>query len=180
MLLCERRHGDIHWWLERFCQFDNLPLLCISCDLATDSRWDLGNRNTAHELLSLAESFVDVAGGGPPCSTTSRARHNKKMPGPRPLRFRDSFWGRSDLTLSEQSRVAEANRIWLNTLMIFEAISLRGGAHFWEHPADPGVEVSGIPTKCNTRRPGLGLPGRSLTSALLKARGPSALAFRLL
>ena len=136
----ERRKHDLQEWVERFCAFHGLRLLMISADLATDSRWNLAEASTFHELLSLCEAFVDVVIGGPPCATTSRVRHNRRQPGPRPVRFRHCVWGRNDLSPSEYSRVKESNNIWLHFLALCEATSLRGGGHAWEHPGDPGQE----------------------------------------
>ena len=86
------------------------------------------------------EGLIDVALGGPPCSTVARSRH-VPLPGgggPRPLRFRDQLWGRNDLKPFEMERVLEANTLWLNFMAICESVSSRAGAHLWEHPADPG------------------------------------------
>ena len=110
----------------------------ISCQL--DSRWDL-TIPALFELLHRAatERLIDVIGGGPPCATTSRARHNPK--GPRPLRGRSKdFWGFPDLSWAEFLRVSEANSFWLYTMSIMEAVAASGGAFWWEHPDDPGRE----------------------------------------
>ena len=110
----------------------------ISVDLASDDRWDLSDHRTFHEILQMLDGYVDIILGGPPCSTVSRARHNKRAGGPRPLRFRWCIWGRSDLTMAEQARVRESNILWAHFMLACERYSGRGGAHLWEHPEDPG------------------------------------------
>ena len=75
----------------------------ISVDLAVDDRWDLGNVRTFHEILQMLDGYVDIILGGPPCSTVSRAGHNRRRSGPRPLRFRWCVFG-EDRTLHGQKR----------------------------------------------------------------------------
>ena len=70
----------------------------------------------------------------------SRARFNRKHLGPRPVRFRDQFWGRNDLTKHEYVRVVESNTLYVNSLGLMERVSSRQGLHFWEHPEDPGEQ----------------------------------------
>ena len=66
------------------------------CSTAT-SRFQLGsgqrqeagysvdlNVRTFHEILQMLDGYVDIILGGPPCSTVSRARHNRRRSGPRP------------------------------------------------------------------------------------------------
>ena len=88
----------------------------------------------------MLDGYVDIILGGPPCSTVSRARHNRRRSGPRPLRFRWCVWGRPDLTRSEEARVREANILWAHFMLACERVSGRGGAHGWEHPEDPGCD----------------------------------------
>ena len=91
-------------------------------------------------LYSMAtEGLLDGVGGGPPCSSVSRARHIRRRPGPRPVRGRhEGFWGLPDLTPAEHARVAEANTLWLNFWALCEAVTGRGGLYWMEHPEDPG------------------------------------------
>ena len=103
-----------------------------------DSRWDLSVPATFMALMLLAEEgLIDLVLGGPPCSTWSKVRF---LPGgPPPLRLRGSFvWGLPGLTAHQQNRVREGNVLMVNFLAICEAVSLRGGGHLLEHPADPG------------------------------------------
>lgn len=98
----ERRSGDIQSYVESLCIARQVPILMISVDLAVDDRWDLGNVRTFHEILQMLDGYVDIILRVPPCSTVSRARHNRRRSGPRPLRFRWCVWGRPDLTRSEE------------------------------------------------------------------------------
>lgn len=106
----ERRPGDIHECIEKQALFHGLSVFVTSADLATDSRWDLTDPTTFSQLLEMAEAHIDATGGGPPCSTVSRARFNRRVAGPRPVRFRKCFWGRSGFSNWERSRVTEANQ----------------------------------------------------------------------
>ena len=147
MTLClfsgQRREGDIASQVAALAKAAGLLVLVVSIDLdGGAAAWDLLDPEVQSTIMEMAEGgFVDVAVGGPPCATTSRARYNRRHPGPPPLRRRGRFfWGLPHLAPSGQQRVAEANRLWLFTLMVFETVSSRGGAHLWEHPSDPGVE----------------------------------------
>ena len=135
----ERRPDDVEAWLSRRCDEEDLKLLMISIDLATDSNWDFTIPASYHAIMELVdEGLIDVAIGGPPCSTVSRSRHVFIPGGPRPLRFRHCLWGRPDLKPWEKSRLEESNVLWLNFMSVCEGVSSRYGAHLWEHPADPG------------------------------------------
>eukprot|EP00438_Fugacium_kawagutii_P028962 Skav210523 [mRNA] locus=scaffold3045:172599:178253:+ [translate_table: standard] len=137
----ERRAGDIQEHLMNMCRGEGLKLLMVSVDLATDANWDYTSPETFHSIMELVEEgLIDIVIGGPPCSTVSRSRHVPLPGGPRPLRFRSCIWGRPDLKPWEAERVAEANTLWLNYLATCEGVSMRGGAHGWEHPADPEEE----------------------------------------
>ena len=142
ILICfagERRPQDIHDWLSHMCCAAAIQALIISVDLATDARWDLSLPATFHKLLSLAEQgFIDILIGGPPCATVSAARFNTSSPGPRPVRFRDEFWGRKGLSQHEHSRVVEANTLYINFLALLEAVGSRGGGFLLEQPEDRG------------------------------------------
>lgn len=136
----ERRPGDIHECIEKQALFHGLSVFVTSADLATDSRWDLTDPTTFSQLLEMAEAHIDATGGGPPCSTVSRARFNRRVAGPRPVRFRKCFWGRSGLSNWERSRVTEANQLYINKMALDEKVSSRGSSHWTEHPLDPGCE----------------------------------------
>lgn len=137
----ERRPGDIEHHVRDVCDERNIPLLMISIDLATDANWDYTIPATFHSMMQLVDDgLVDIVVGGPPCSTVARSRHVYLKGGPRPLRFRWCLWGRGDLKPWEFARVKEANTLWLNYMTTCEGVSSRGGAHLWEHPADPEEE----------------------------------------
>ena len=90
------RDFDVAYYLRLLAAAHGLELLLLCADLATDWRWDLSLPATFAALASLAEQgYIDILIGGPPCSTWSRARFNKSILGPRPLRFRGAqSWGR--------------------------------------------------------------------------------------
>ena len=140
MFAGERRSGDIQDYLQQMMEAEGLELLMLSVDLAEDPAWDFTCQTTVHRIMGLAEEgLIDAWIGGPPCSTVARSRFVKIRHGPRPLRFRWALWGRPDLRPHERARVHEANSLWLNFLMVAEAVASRGGCYFWEHPADLGV-----------------------------------------
>ncbi len=108
-----------------------------SVDLGNDPQWDFTVAENLHVLYQLAvQGLIDAAVGGPPCATWSRLRH--RSGGPRPLRFRDQLWGRTDLSATEHDRLMEANLLMFNFWAFCEAIAVRGGIYIKEHPDDPG------------------------------------------
>ena len=119
----ERRDYDLAYWTTFLAQAAGFSILLLTADLREDAGWDLGNAQTFARLYQLCiEGLVDIIVGGPPCSTSSRARHNYIEGGPRPLRFRDCPWGRSDLTPVEAHKVAIANTLWVNFMSLCEAV----------------------------------------------------------
>eukprot|EP00435_Cladocopium_sp_Y103_P042260 s2492_g11.t1 len=137
MFAGERRAQDVQECLEAMLA-NQEPVLMLSVDLAADPLWDFTNPCTFHSIMQLArEGLIDIWLGGPPCSTVARSRHAYFKGGPRPLRFRWCVWGRADLTWSEQRRVDEANRLWINFWAVADEVCSHGGAYLLEHPADP-------------------------------------------
>ena len=134
------RPETIQHYMDKLAAEYGVVVLTLSVDLAVDGNWDLSWPPTAELMQDTADQgLVDGAAGGPPCSTVSRARFNRRCPGPRPVRTRGLYvWGLPHLTAHERKRVSEANILWLNTLAYFESISLQQGVHLLEHPADPG------------------------------------------
>ena len=72
-----------------------LPLLFLTVDIENDPRWDLSKRGAFHTLMALVRSGdADALIMGPPCSTWSKARSNRRVAGARPVRSRADFpWG---------------------------------------------------------------------------------------
>ena len=66
------------------------------------------------------------------------------------------------LTAAQKARVREGNVLMVNFLALCEAVSLRGGGHLLEHPADPGrdpfpaiwstEELQALELRCNAIR----------------------------
>jgi len=134
-----RRRGDYQEHVERLSAQIGLVVWVISIDMSSDAPWDLSDKGVQEELLSLGEDgCVDIVGGGPPCGSTSRARHRRVARGPRPLRGRaqEQFWNLGGLSGKEKARRDEANALWLFTMALIEVVSVRGGRHVWEHPED--------------------------------------------
>ena len=110
----------------------------VNVDVAHGAEFDLTDELVVAKFRTLAESgYFDGGHGGPPCSTWSVVRF--KPGGPGPLRFRDSPWGRDELSPQDQRRVDDANRILVATMMILKAIVKSGGFASLEHPRDPGT-----------------------------------------
>ncbi|CAK0846343.1 unnamed protein product [Prorocentrum cordatum] len=134
-----RRRGDVQEVVERLAKERNLRVIFLSADLLDDPRWDLANPSTFSALMELCEGgWVDIVLGGPPCSTWSRARYNRRRPGPPPVRSRLCPRGLPGLKAWEAARVAESNTLTLNLLALCEARGQSGGAFLIEHPEDPG------------------------------------------
>ena len=135
----DHRPGDLQDWLEKFVVEAGLILLFLTVDITHDPQWDLTLPNTYDSICALAlEGLLDVFVAGPPCNTVSRLRHLFLENGPRPLRSRVLPWGLPGLSANENSRLIEANRLWLNTMSLAEIVSMQGGGHLIEHPGDPG------------------------------------------
>ena len=80
--------------MEKLARRQDLRVLFLSADLLDDPRWDLANPSTFSALMELCEGgWVDIVLGGPPCSTWSRARYNRRRLGPPPVRSRLCPWG---------------------------------------------------------------------------------------
>ena len=136
----QRRHKDIEFYVCRGARQKGMAIHFTTVDLARDAKWDLANPAVFSMVMeAVEEGLVDVVLGGPPCSTWSIARH---FPGgPRPVRSRGKYvWGLPNLREHEKARVSESNVLTLNTLAAMEGVSLRGGGHLLEHPADPGED----------------------------------------
>lgn len=125
------REFDIKHYVLSMAATLGFQVLFLNADLSTDWRWDLAHAATFAILMSLAEGgFIDIILGGPPCGTWSRARFNRAIQGPRPLRFRGSqCWGRSDLTAAEKARVSEANILMIHFLTLCEVVAKLGGGY---------------------------------------------------
>ena len=135
----ENRDFDLEWWLLELASRNSLSVLVASVDLGADLAWDLTNYETFHELYEMSVTgLLDAVVGGPPCSTWSRLRF--LAGGPRPLRFRDSPWGRRDATAVEHDRLTEGNLCMINFMALCEAVAVRGGLYLQEHPEDPGED----------------------------------------
>jgi hypothetical protein len=124
-----RRSGDIEEWVTALGTKIGLAILFLSIDLDADAKSDMLSNSTFSLLMGLCEDgMVDFIGGGPPCSTWSMARFVKLLHSlfPRPLRFRGELeWGRTDLTVAENKHLREANMLFIHTLALLEAVSLR-------------------------------------------------------
>ena len=126
----EPRAGDVVTWLfdprDELCP--EMHLLVLSADLDYDSNWDLSRSDTQQALSQLThEGLIDGVGGGGPCSTWSRARWNKAVPGPRPVRMRGRYcWGLPGLRDWERARVREANVLTMAFMALCEDVSLCG------------------------------------------------------
>ena len=85
----ERRERDIEHWLYDIHRELNpaMIIFVLSIEIARDPEWDLAHPRTAACLHALADGgYIDIVGGGPPCSTFSISRFNDSQPGPRPVR----------------------------------------------------------------------------------------------
>ena len=49
----------------------------------------------------------------------------------------EQAWGRRDVRGAEADHLKLANKLMVNFLTACEGVSLRGGSHLLEHPADP-------------------------------------------
>ena len=101
---------------------------------------DLIDREFFEKLRFDCERFAG-AYASPPCSTVSRARHNKITGGPRPLRARsDPFLPLEGLTADELKKCQIGTHLFLACLDLPCRVAAAGGWATKEQPRDPGIE----------------------------------------
>ncbi len=109
-----------------------------SHDLTVDHNWQT-------VLDKIASGGFDFIVAAPPCNTFSRARHNRKHLGPRPIRSIDYVRGFPWLKDADKQRVDQANLLVERTLEACAAGHSQTTAFLIEHPEQLGIANGLIP-----------------------------------
>ena len=107
-------------------------------DLTQEEAW----KTVKDKLLKGFYDFVIVA---PPCNTFSRARHNKRHLGPKPLRSWDYLKGFPWLKATDQAKVTTANLLVERALEACELAHQTGAIFLVEHPEQLGLASQLVP-----------------------------------
>ena len=145
--LGKQHPGDLGHCIRRdFSRRGLATPVVVACGPAAGSG-NLFYRNEFEKLLSdVEQGLFQGAGGGPPCSTVSKVRHQemrtkKGQLAPRPLRSRSKpLQALEGLSPKETRQCDEGTVIFLRFLWLITAAGKRGAWVFMEHPADPGYE----------------------------------------
>lgn len=136
-----RRKFDVEWLLRILGQSLSFEIDIVSVDVAIAPTLDLSLDDVLASLLRQVQcGHLKVVLAGPPCGTWSRARHNQRFRGPRPLRSRAEPWGRTDVVLSasEARSLPLASTLLRSRIALAAEVKKAGGVALIKHPADPG------------------------------------------
>ena len=104
-----RRHSDVAACLRQAEASGNIKLILKEFDIERSPDHDLTNVALWTEILETLDEgswFIIVS---PPCNTFSRARFQRRHPGPRPVRTKAWPRGFPWLSNANKQKVAEAN-----------------------------------------------------------------------
>lgn len=141
------RAGDIRDHLTRLQSHFKFVLNVDEYDWEQDPSHDLSKTELWDKIFRKVESgFYDVIMLSPPCGTFSRARHNRRSAGPRPIRSKDWPWGFPWLSATDMSKAQLANLFIKKSLQL--ASIQTPLKKFWllEHPEDLGTSSECLAT----------------------------------
>ena len=123
-----RRQGDLQHYVELAMVKLDVQIKVVSLDVQVDARLgDLADpKIVAFWELEIRRGRVVAMMGGPPCSTWSVARFNRRRPGPRPVRSMEQPWGLDGLTPAEQASVELGNLLLRAALRFARMLALSG------------------------------------------------------
>lgn len=135
----KRRHSDIASFVRKAESEGVIVLDLIEYDIERSPQHDLRSDSLWDKIFAKLKSTPCFLFVSPPCNTFSRARFQKRYPGPRPLRTR--LWPRGFLWLSKKNKAAveEANQFVDRCIEACGIAWEHGGAFGGEHPEDLGV-----------------------------------------
>ena len=140
------RHADIKFFLQQLADKHNRTLEMHEWDILRGQEQDLTDSSVWTTVLDMIRQhkfhFIIVA---PPCNTFSRARHNKRHPGPRPIRSWDYPRGFPWLKSTEADKAEQANLLVDHALEACTEAFLVGIPFLLEHPEQLGMAQGLIP-----------------------------------
>ena len=134
-----RRRSDVAAYLKEAEASGKIRLILKEFDVERSPEHDLTNVALWTEIIETLEEgqwFIIVS---PPCNTFSRARFQRRHPGPRPLRTKAWPRGFPWLSNANKQKVDEANFFVDKCLEACEHAVNFNGYFILEHPEDLGV-----------------------------------------
>ena len=134
-----RRHSDVAACLRQAEASGNIKLILKEFDIERSPDHDLTNVALWTEILETLDEgswFIIVS---PPCNTFSRARFQRRHPGPRPVRTKAWPRGFPWLSKANKQKVAEAIFFVDKCIEACERAANSNGFFILEHPEDLGV-----------------------------------------
>ena len=134
-----RRHSDVAAYLTAAERSGKIKLVLKEFDIERSPDHDLSDVSLWDEIMATLEEgswFIIVS---PPCNTFSRARFQRRYPGPRPLRTKEWPRGFPWLSNANKQKVEEANFFVDRCLAACECAHNFDGFFLLEHPEDLGT-----------------------------------------
>ena len=140
------RHADIRFHLKQLANSQGIGLCMEEFDILRDKSQDLSSDEVWEALLErVMRSDFDFIILAPPCNTFSRARHNQRHPGPKPLRLLQYPRGFPWLKGSDHQKISLANLLVDRSFQLCKLCVERQIGFLLEHPEQLGLAQGTIP-----------------------------------
>ena len=140
------RHADIRFYLQNLAAKTGAVLEMHEWDILRDPSHDLTSDHNWQTVLDKIKSgYFQFIVAAPPCNTFSRARHNRRHLGPKPLRSLDYVRGFPWLKDADKSKIQQANLLVERTFEACLTGHLVDTAFLVEHPEQLGIAGGLIP-----------------------------------
>lgn len=140
------RHADIKHYLSGIADSQGITLEMVEFDILRDKSQDLTATDAWEAIWSrVCNKEFDFIILAPPCNTFSRARHNRQVAGPRPLRLLEYPRGFPWLKQSDTQKVEEANLLVDRSFLVCHKCVELDVGFLLEHPEQLGTAKGLIP-----------------------------------
>ena len=140
------RHADIRFHLKQLADSEGIGLCMEEFDILRDKSQDLSSDEVWEALLErVMQSVFHFIILAPPCNTFSRARHNQRHPGPKPLRLLQYPRGFPWLKGSDHQKISLANLLVDRSFQLCKLCVERQIGFLLEHPEQLGLAQGTIP-----------------------------------
>ena len=140
------RHADIKFFLQIEAEKAGKELVMHEWDILRGQNQDLTVSSVWQTVLDMIlQGKVDFVIVAPPCNTFSRARHNRRVPGPKPLRSWDYLKGFPWLKTDDADKVKQANLLVERALEACKAAHQKQIPFLIEHPEQLGIAQGLVP-----------------------------------
>ena len=140
------RHADIRFFLQKQAADKKAELEMHEWDILRDPSHDLtSDQNWQSVLDKIASGYFDFIIAAPPCNTFSRARHNRRHLGPKPIRSLDYVRGFPWLKDADKDKVQQANLLVERSFEACRVGHTTNTAFLLEHPEQLGVASGLVP-----------------------------------